>query len=278
MSYRTILVHVDQSRHAARRIACAVALARRFDAHLVGTAVTGVSRFLLPGSVESGGQFLVEQIALMRTAATQALEKFDAIVAEAALPKWEHRYVNDDLDGGLALQTLYADLLVISQSDRTESQPGDIGGLPEYLLMNSPRPLLLLPNTASFEQVGQQVVVAWDGSMEAAHAVTCALPLLKTAQQVTVLVFNPDNVYSGNGYNAESDFALYLARHGVKVDLRVHAGIDDVGTALLTSASDLNADLLVMGGYGHTRWREMLLGGVTRTVLDKMCLPVLMAH
>lgn len=278
MTYRTILVHADRSRHAEARIVFAAELAKRFEAHLIGAAMTGISPFLLPGSIEMGGQMIADQIAEMQDTATCALDHFDVLAVRAGVASHEHRRADYDWDGGMAQQARYADLVVLSQTNMDERAPGASYDLPEFVLMNSARPVLLLPHAGHYTSKFKTVLVAWDGSIEATRAVTCALPLLKQARQVSVLVFDPESVYGRHGEEPGADLALYLARHGVKVDVSVRSNGIDTGNALLSHAADVNADLLVMGSYGHTRFREMMLGGVTRTILSTMTLPVFMAH
>ncbi len=120
--------------------------------------------------------------------------------------------------------------------------------------------------------------MAWDGRAEAARAVVAALPLLKTAARVTVVLFDPQRGPDGHGEEPGADIALFLARHGVPVEVRCEPYSIDKGKALLALAEAIDADLLVMGCYGSSPLREMLLGGTTRTVLANMALPVLMAH
>ena len=112
----------------------------------------------------------------------------------------------------------------------------------------------------------------------AAPAVTAAIPLLKRAQNVDVVVFNPDSRGDAHGEMPGADIGLYLARHNIKVNVVRQKTDIDVGNALLSIATDLGSDMIVMGGYGHSRFREILLGGVTRTVLESMTVPILMAH
>ena len=114
--------------------------------------------------------------------------------------------------------------------------------------------------------------------MEATRAVTNALPLLTRARHVTLVVFNVSRFNGAHGQEPGADIALYLARHGVKVSVSSQFTELDIGNALLSLAADKGADLLVMGSYGHTRFREVLLGGVTQTILKTMTLPVLMSH
>jgi nucleotide-binding universal stress UspA family protein len=174
--------------------------------------------------------------------------------------------IDDEPEGGLALQARYCDLVVVSQSDLDEPGFGFYSDLPAYVMLNSSRPVLIVPYAGQFEQVGQQhAMVAWDGSMQATRAITSALPLLRRAKKVTVVLFNRSSSSQGHGEQPGADIALYLTRHGVNVELLQDHTEIDIGNALLSLAADQRADLLVMGGYGHNRFREILLGGVTMT-------------
>jgi nucleotide-binding universal stress UspA family protein len=119
-------------------------------------------------------------------------------------------------------------------------------------------------------------LVAWDGSRAATRAITDAIPFLRAAELVHVAIVNP--TADQHADQSGTDFAAYLARHGVKLEVSVHTTKIKVGSALLSMASDLNSDLIVMGGYGHSRLREMIMGGATRTILESMTVPVLMSH
>ena len=149
---------------------------------------------------------------------------------------------------------------------------------PEYVVINSGRPVLIVPYAGRFDTFGKRVLVAWDASISATRAVTAALPLLRRADAVEIVVFNADVQDDAHGEQPGADIALYLARHDVKVNVVRQNSKIDIGNALLSMTNDLNSDLMVMGGYGHSRFREILLGGVTRTVLESMTVPVLMAH
>eukprot|EP01037_Dinobryon_pediforme_P021026 gene21026-21791_t len=274
MSYKTIIVHVDQSKHAAARIRLAAELALSHEAHLVGAAMTGISRFIYPDGTISLDTIISE----LRDAANVNLDQFEAIVKKLGVPSYERRLTEDDAAGGLAMQARYADLVVVSQTDRSESGDSGASDIPEYVALNSARPVLTIPYAGRFENPGRNVLIAWDGSMEATRAVTNALPLLRRARQVTVVLFNVSRFSGVHGQEPGADIALYLARHGVKVSVSSEFTELDIGNALLSLAADKGADLLVMGSYGHTRFREVLLGGVTQTILKTMTLPVLMSH
>jgi nucleotide-binding universal stress UspA family protein len=279
MSYKTILLHLDESAHLPQRIALASALAQQMQAHLVGLATSGVTRLMYSGgAIEIDAALLADHVALLRHRAAGRLARFSQLVPPSAALSTETRQLDDDEFGGLCLQARYSDLLVLGQSDPDERPGSWPEELVPYVVLNSPRPVLVVPYAGQAGAPFEQVLVAWDGGAEAARAVDAALPLLKAAKRVTVALFNPQSGPDGHGQEPGADLALYLARHGVQVEVRVESTSTDTGHALLALAADVKADLLVMGCYGHSRLREMLVGGTTRTVLARMTLPVLMAH
>lgn len=279
MSYKTILVHVDDSTHAPQRIRIAADIALRENAHLTGLALTGVSRYLLDTMrVPDDGAVLKTHVGFLRKQAEKALDQYEEIVRHISALSWERRLLDDEPGGGVSLEARYADLVVLGQADSSEVLPAMMSDFPEYVVMYSGRPVLIVPYAGNFAQVGRRVLVAWDGSQEASRALDGALPFLRGAAEVKVVVFNPEKQVNIDDGQPGASIALYLARHGVKVDVMQEATEQDSGNALLSLAADTFADLLVMGCYAHSRFREMLLGGASRTVLESMTLPVLMAH
>lgn len=279
MSYKTILVHVDQSAHTASRIRIAAEIAVKESAHLIGAAMTGISRFVDEGS----------QLGLSRTAlahhldsvyqrANNALEQFEEIAANAGVQSYEKRLLDDDDHGGLSLQARYCDLIVLGQADLDEAFSPVLSDLPEYVVLSGGRPVLIVPHSGQFGGTYDRVLIAWDGGREATRALTDAIPLLRRAKNVTVVLLNPTSGVEAHGEQPGADIALFLARHDIRIEVMQQKTAIDVGNALLSLATGLGSDLLVMGGYGHTRFREVLLGGVTRTVLQTMTVPVLMSH
>jgi nucleotide-binding universal stress UspA family protein len=122
-------------------------------------------------------------------------------------------------------------------------------------------------------------VLCWNGRREAARAATAALPLLERAQAVTVLTIDPEKTDAQGTAEPGADIAVWLARHGVKAELKSDTAADtDVGSVILSRAADYDADLIVMGLYGRSRMRELILGGASRTLLKSMTVPVLVAH
>jgi nucleotide-binding universal stress UspA family protein len=167
---------------------------------------------------------------------------------------------------------------VIGQTNLDEPSPAALPDFPEYVVMSCGRPVLIIPFAGSVKSVGRRPLIAWDGSASATRAVGGAMPFLKRADNVDVVVFNADRQGDAHGEQPGDDIALYLARHNVKANVvRAKADID-IGNALLSMTMDRDADMIVMGGYGHSRFREMLMGGVTRTMLETMTVPVLMTH
>jgi nucleotide-binding universal stress UspA family protein len=284
MTYKTILVHLDNSRNTEARIAIAASLAHlEQGTHVIGTAMTGISRFILdfavgaPGSIGSLSQ-IDTQIAALRSGAATLLDKFDTAASRADIPSYERRLANDESYGGISLQARYADLVVLTQEDPDEPGAEITSDLPEYVAMTSGRPVVVLPYAGKSSCPFNNILVAWDASLEATRAVHHALPLLRRATKVHVAIFNANEQPDVHGEEPGADLALYLSRHGVNVEvLQIEAQID-IGNALLSLCADLQTELMVMGCYGHTRFHEILLGGVSRTILQSMTTPVFMVH
>ncbi len=182
----------------------------------------------------------------------------------------------------MILHARYSDLVVIGQSAPDEFLPRLRSDFPEFVLLNSSRPALVLPNTGAVTDIGHNVTIAWNGSAEALRAITTAIPLLKRAARVDLVVFDADADSDADadahGDTPGADMALYLARHGIKVCVTTADAGGDDGAAVLSFAAERGSDLIVMGAFGHSRFREFLLGGVTRTALLSSPIALWMAH
>ncbi|NEX63081.1 universal stress protein [Noviherbaspirillum galbum] len=283
MTYKTVLVHVDNSPAAEMRIRLAATIAAQQHAHLAGCAATGITRMSDDAGAigyldATASQYLSQAGVALRARAEQALESFDRIVRNADVRSHEATLFNDDAASAISLRARYSDLAVISQFDPENNAGALQPDFPEYVVLNSGRPTLIVPFAGRFETVGRRPLIAWDAGTAATRALGDALPLLKSAKVVDVAVFNPEKSGSKHGAQAGDDIALYLARHDIQVEVRRVSTPVDTGNALLSLAADLGSDMIVMGCYGHSRFREILLGGVTRTVLETMTVPVLMSH
>jgi nucleotide-binding universal stress UspA family protein len=283
MSYKTILVHVDNSKHIARRIETAVNIAVHENAHLIGAAMTGVSRYLYETlALTPGDPAIAPHLGTLRKRATDALAEFENIVQRVGVASYEKRLVDDEPAGGLSLQARFCDLVILGQYDPDESFTLINSDLPEYVAMHGGSPVLLIPYAGRLKTVGEQILIAWNDSLEAKRAIHGALPLLRQAKHVDIALFLPFSQPDKYSETPGDDIALYLARHNVNVNVvlktrndTTHGGI---GITLLSIAADQGSDMLVMGCYGHSLFRQMLLGGVSRTILESMTIPVLMSH
>ncbi|KXU83600.1 universal stress protein UspA [Caballeronia megalochromosomata] len=279
MSYKTILVHLDTSVRAHPRLETALQLARRFDAYL-----TGLYSVFEPNArafnVMAGTAAYYEARAAMRREQAGALERLFHAELNRAGVSGEWLAPNEPADRAVPHHARCADLVIAGQDDPgdPESYIGD--GFRENLILSAGRPVLLVPCTGFFPTVGQLPMIAWDGGREAARAVHDALPLLKAAGRATIVTIETKADDAPGERIAGADIAACIARHGVEVEM-ISSVCDtqaSAGDILLSRAADLGADLVVMGGYGHARWRELVLGGATRTFLESMTVPVLMSH
>ncbi|SAL02343.1 universal stress protein family protein [Caballeronia calidae] len=281
MSYKTILVHLDSSVRAHPRLETALQLAKRFDAHLIGLyAVFQPNARAFNVMAGSAGYYEVQ--AAMRREQSGAIERLFHAELKRAGVTGQWIAPNEQPDRAVSRHARCADLVVAGQDDPgdPESYIGD--QFRENVVLSAGTPVLLVPYTGFFPSPGQYPMIAWDAGREAARAVHDALPFLKSCLCATIVTI--DTHGTGGTPDGEriagADIAACIARHGVKVEVASGtAGTDaSAGDALLSRAADIGADLIVMGGYGHARWRELVLGGVTRTFLASMTVPVLMSH
>jgi nucleotide-binding universal stress UspA family protein len=277
MTYKTIVVHCDANKKVSNRLAVATELAARFGSTLV--AVHPRPPFELPSfDVGINSAPLVEAYEKNADADQKtAHAAFDTAIKGSHLPT-EWRVIDAFADDALALNARYADLLVVGQTndEDLDAAPGD---LPEAIAISTGRPVLVVPHIGAPNKPGKVVMLCWNASRESALAASEALPFLKAAERVIVLIIDPHESSQGHGAEPGADVATWLARHGVKVTVQREAAADtDTGNIILSRAADHGVDLIVMGVYGHSRMREFVLGGASRTLLSSMTVPVLMAH
>jgi nucleotide-binding universal stress UspA family protein len=276
MDYKTIVVHVDESRHAPVRIRYAARLAREHGALLLGAAFTGVSRAVFPTGFDIRPATLeASYFEPLEDNARRALAVFDAIAAEERTAH-DTRLVCDEPDDGLARLARFADLVVVGQDDPDEAPAGSVVRIPDYVILNAARPVIIVPRRAEAPALPGRILLAWDGGKEASLALSASLPLLERASAVVIADLAGT---AGGDFQAQlADVRDWLVRHGIQADTLLGAAGRDSGEALLDLARAQGADLLVMGCYGHSRLRELCLGGASRTVLAEADIPVLLAH
>jgi nucleotide-binding universal stress UspA family protein len=285
MPLKDILVQVDEARGHADRVALAAGLARANTGHLAGLfAIEPISFTALaaPGGADFAAAEAFQQIDQQhREARLKVAARLRALfqkTIDAAGVSGEWRIADSDAAAAMSLHAHYVDLAVVGQTDPENPPMG--AGVPEAVLLASGRPVLVVPFIGA-KAIGKRVLVSWNASRESARAVNDALPLMAGAEQVTVLSINPERGIAGEGDLPAADIALHLARHGIKAEAAYTQADPEevsVGDVILSRAADLGADLIVMGGYGHSRAREFVLGGATRTILQHMTMPVLFSH
>lgn len=280
MSYKTIGVHVDRSPDARARIAVAALLALREQAHLIGIAFTGAAPLIVPaGGFDQGMPPMRISFDELRLEAERALDLFEEVAEGLGLGLLERRLVEEEAGYGMSLQARYCDLVVLGQVNGTHIPPLMRSNFTEYVLLHCARPVLVVPSGIEPPAgLGQRIVIGWNGSHSATRALSTALALLERAERVELLVFNPELAGDAHGEEPGADIGLYLARHRIPVQVSAARAEGDVGEALMAYAGRNGADLVVMGAYGHSRMREILLGGVTRSALRTARLPLWMAH
>lgn len=279
-AYKTIVVHLDDQPRSGVRVEVAAAWAREFGAHLVGLSPTGVLN--MPGQVGPalGGAANYIQLSLefLEERARQIADRFEQQATTLELPSHEVHVPKADPVPATVAAARAADLVVVGQSDPDVKAGPVPRDFPELVVLQAGCPVLVVPYTGTSRRVASRVLVAWHPGRESARALRDALPALQRATQVHLVHFTSSAADSQVLRQPLEDTTRWLLRHGVSAQGAIDVVGIDFGNALLSRASDVDADLIVMGGYGHSRLREFVLGGVTRRVLSDMTVPVLMSH
>lgn len=281
---RSILVHLDPSPRSSRRLGVARELAARHGARVVALYASTPAVLSLPLAMAQGAGEVVtmlQQVDLEQRDAAKAL--FDAAVGGAAPSTQWRELRGEPVIPGVAAQALFADLLVFGQHDAADPMTAGVPpDLVASVLLASGRPALVIPSIDVDLTWGGNVLVAWKPTRECARALSAAIPFLRHAREIHLAIADDADGGADNDARGGQAAALeaYLRLHDVAAPVRRHASVasDAAGDALLSLAATVGADLLVMGCYGHSRARELVLGGASRTVLKTMTLPVLMAH
>ncbi len=273
MSIRHILVHLARNGRQEAETELAMAVARRHEAKLTALYVMPplqVPGYVLPYITEETRS---EQENDSAAAATAAKSAFLAAAERRGVAS-EWRQADGDPRSVVLLHARYTDLVVVGQDD-PDRPPVDGHDLAGELVLAAGRPVLTVPYAGRFKDVGGHVLVAWNGTRESTRAVHDALPILEKVEEVIVFSVNPPD----QGHIAGAEICAHLAQHGVEAKAQHTVAPDlDVSDALLSSIADYGVDMLVMGAYGHSRFREFVLGGATRGIMRHMTVPVLMAH
>ena len=270
---KSILLHIDGSARSAERIRLAHRIAEAFDAQVSVRPCTLSSLVRYPFAIEAAA----EALAIMQEMDAAARDRMHAVFMANSAGSHRLHWTEAAPDGvwGFARQALYTDLLILGQRDPEDPTEGELpADFVPTLLVESGRPALVLPYAGPVGGMGDNVLIAWKETREAARAVAAALPWLRKASQVHVAAYGED------APSTSASLRDYLRAQDVPQVTLHPGGVEegDVGGKLLSLAADLGSDLLVMGCYGHSRAREWVLGGATMSMLQSMTVPVLMSH
>ena len=277
MGYRSFFVHVDETERCEQRLEVATSLCRRYAAGLAGAylsptrEMTPFTSAMLPTSV------VTHRVRDSGEAQQRAEARFRAAVERAQLRETEWSAPAGPAIAAAIRNSRYSDVVILGQPAEGEPQAAFASDLVHSVLMGAGRPVIVVPHAGKFPMLGERILIAWKDSRESARAVADALPLLRRARAVTVMAIATDDDVDPAAI--ETSITEYLVRHGITPHVRHEVADDiDAGNLLLSRAADLSIDLMVMGAYSRPRLSELVLGGVTRLMLESMTVPVLMSH
>ena len=279
--YKDILVPYVNTDSEHAPAAAAIAIADAFQAHVAMLVTVDVPR---PMPSDWGAMAYDVYASLHEEARKRAHAR-----AEALRGKFAHATVPVEIrtteavslypQNAAALQARYADLSVLPTMPKEGADTMFVHDYFHDLLRQSGRPVLVVPRDSKAMLPPKRVVIAWKPTREASRAVADAMPLLRKADTVNVVVIDPVVGEAVHGGEPGADIAVHLARHGLKVEVETRPSMNfSVAYAVLQHARTVGADLVVAGGYGHSRLREAMLGGTTRELLESTHLPVLFSH
>ncbi len=284
MGYKSVLVYVDGSACHAGVMETGLGVADVFDAHVTGVNVylPSYQAYAYYGEFPAwDGGAMEREDDEARELSQTLCEEFQACARRfGSISTCEWRFVQGEIAQGIALNARYADLVVMGQKDPNDELSRGSADLPAQVALASSRPVLVTPRDRQGDNaVGGHAVLAWNATREATRTATAALPFLKRATRVSVVVVDEGKrLQTAHGDEPGADIALYLARHGVNAEvIQLARGGREVSDVLLEAVAGQGADLLCMGAYGHSRLRELVLGGTTRDVLHRMAVPTLLA-
>ena len=268
-----LVVQVDSDKGCAARVAYALAIAEKFGASLCGVFAKGTPNLPMVIDVSAGAELIEMQEQAASELAEELKSSFLNIAGGGSEVAW--KVFDGNWPPALAQCARSADLLVMGQHDASDSAQTTPPSLAADTIVSSGRPVLFVPYIGAKPAPPKTVLVAWKDSREAARAVLDAIPLMIDAKVHVVSVETDPGAASSNGQEVTD----WLSGHGVDADFAgVPAGELSVGDAILSRLGDMGVDLLVMGGYTHSRLREYVLGGTTKDLLGHMTVPVLMSH
>lgn len=280
MAFKNILLHVDATDRCQERLSVAAELALAHDGNLTGLYVTPDPFYPMYAEAAYFPDDLLQNFEKEEQENRKTAEKNFRQFAEAQGVQYEWQTEQGGLAKIVSKHARYADLTIVGKGDVDDPKHLPDPFLAGDVVMQSGRPVLIIPNAGHFSGFGKRALICWNGSREAVRAVNDAMPFLEAAQKVIVLVVNPEKPESGDhGDIPSADIARYLARHGINVEASsTTTDQSDIGGIILSRAFDVDADMIVAGAYGHSRTREWILGGVTKTLIHETPVPAFISH
>lgn len=269
---KTILVHINDDNAAEARLQAALDLARAHNGHLMCVQVTPMIAFVATGDL-GGAYAMTDVVDAVRQMETKLRADTEARLARENVP-WSYEQFDGDPATTIVAQSSLADVVVLTRCVRPPL-PGEPEPLAGDVAVHASTPVLAVPPELTSFNVCGRALVAWNGGPEAANALKAAMPMLRQAAAIDIVLVTDDAKETFPPTNA----CEYLSRHGVKAELHeVAYNGCTTSERILRSLSDIGSDYMVMGAYGHSRVREFLLGGVTRQMLRTCPVPILLAH
>jgi len=279
MQYKNILVYLDQGASNKERVNTAIAIAIAHNAQLTGVVVNALPNSSILQRLGIGkGDVLMEQA---RVNAQVVIERFEQQTEKAGIEADARviECVEGKAPEKLARMARIFDISIMRQANPDKPNASFIAELSEEVMFSSGRPVFFMPYIGAHNIPCKRGLIAWDGSKAATRAIHDALPILEMMKKVTILIVDPDKIEHYTDSKPGEELSRHLTAHGMNnVVSRVPKGDASTSTVILNELSDTGADILVMGGYGTPKLREVMMGGVTRTLFECMTVPVFMSH
>lgn len=274
-----IAVHLSHDQGCQRRLNAAILLAKQHQSEIIGIYPSD----LMPQQGYDDAVIPVELQQVIRSQATRSRTEIKTMFTEqtaAAGVTAQWRAPKGSPDEVLAMHARYCDVLIMSKAENRDTVTAIIPNLPESVVMAAGRPVIMLPTNVPIPTIGKNILFCWDQKRESARAFADAAPLLEKCDSVVVLSIGLDTDTLSQQDIPDDDFSNYCVAKGYPRPTIVRKETEDygVGNMILNSATDYGSDLIVMGAYGHSRMRQWIMGGASRTLFSSMTVPVLLSH
>jgi nucleotide-binding universal stress UspA family protein len=275
MSFKSLLVFLDEGKSNADRVDAAIQIAKTHDAHLTGVSFGG----LLPEALRSDNDNVIEL--KCKRLSERLIDEFKNTVEKTSL-KYDSYIIpgnSDDSANSFAHHGRNADLIILAQPDPDSRNYKRMLNLSEETMLLSGRPIMFMPYIGANKIPFRKALISWDGTPAATRATYDSIPLLRLCEEVTILVVHSKKQVASKKDVQAEDLSVQLARHGITAKvLEVSPGDAYVASVILNEVSHLDIDLLIMGGYGTPTLKQKIMGGVTSSLLSTMLTPVVMSH